>query len=115
MLINCLICQGDINLFDQQVSVLNCGHFFHANCLNDWINIKLNCPECRAQITRGAFASNIYPKLNQETESLIQTLKVKCDETANQLKSFKEKCEKHENEIKLLKILNFSLKQSKLY
>ena len=71
MLLNCSICLGDISLFDRKVSVLNCGHFYHASCLNDWLKVELNCPECRAQVTRGAFATNIYPKLNQETASQI--------------------------------------------
>ena len=104
MLINCSICLGDVSLFDRQVSVLNCGHFFHANCLNDWLNVELNCPECRAPATRGAFAANIYPKLNQETVSQIKSL----EETKRQLLEIVEKKEK---EILLLKLKILSVNQ----
>ena len=114
MLINCSICLRDISLYDRQVSVLNCGHFYHANCLNEWLDKELSCPDCRAQVTRGAFATNIYPKINEETASQLKTLEEKCDESASLIKSLKEKCENQTNHIKLLKMVNFSLKQSKL-
>ena len=97
MLLNCSICLGEISLFNSKISVLNCGHFFHAKCLNDWLNVELNCPECRAPATRGGFATNIYPKLNQET--------------ANQIKSLEETVENKEKEIALLKLKNLSLKE----
>ena len=71
--------------------------FFHANCLNDWLNVELNCPECRAPVARGGFATSIYPKINQET--------------ANQIKSLEETVENKEKEIALLKLKNLSLKE----
>ena len=77
MLINCSVCLENINLFEKDFSILNCGHFFHDNCLNDWLNQQMNCPECRARVTRGNFAMNILPKFN--------------DETLNQWKSLKDK------------------------
>ena len=80
MLVNCSVCLGDINLFDKEVSILNCGHFFHAICLNDWFNQQMNCPECRAIVTRGKFARNIFPKLNQET---LRKLKALEDKSSN--------------------------------
>ena len=79
--------------------------FFHANCLNDWLNVELNCPECRAPATRGAFAANIYPKLNQETVSQIKSL----EETKRQLLEIVGEKEK---EIVLLKLKNLNLKQN---
>ena len=80
MLINCSVCLGDINLFDKKkkISILNCGHFFHANCLNDWLNHQMNCPECRVIVTRGNFVRNIFPKINHETLSLWKSLKDNC-------------------------------------
>ena len=75
MLVNCLVCLGDINLFDKEVSILNCGHFFHDNCLKNWLNQQMNCPECRATVTRGNFARNIFPKINNETLNQWKSLK----------------------------------------
>ena len=98
MLVNCSVCLSDINLFDKEVSILNCGHFFHANCLNDWLEQQMNCPECRAIVTRTEFVRNIFPKVNQETLRKIKSLKDKCCDLEM------EKC--------FLEIQNSSLKQS---
>ena len=98
MLVNCLVCLADINLFDKEGSILNCGHFFHANCLNDWLKQQMNCPECRTIVTRGKFARNIYPKIN--------------DETLSQLKFLKDKFGDLENENLFLEMENLSLKES---
>ena len=97
MLVNCSVCLGDINLFDKEVSILNCGHFFHVNCLNGWLKQQMNCPECRA-IARDNFAKNISPKVNQET--------------LNKLKALKDKSSDLENKNFLLEMENLSLKQS---
>ena len=85
MLVNCSVCLDNINLFEKDVSILDCGHFFHDNCLNDWLNQQMNCPECRAIVTRGEFARNIFPKVNDETLSQWKSLKEKCGDlkTAN--------------------------------
>ena len=100
MLIHCSVCLGDINLFDKEVSVLNCGHFFHSHCLNNWLVQQMNCPECRAIVTRDNFVRNIFPKINEET--------------ATKLKYFEDRCEILKNENFLLKMWNSALKQSKL-
>ena len=85
-------------MFDKEVSILNCGHFFHDNCLNEWLNRQMNCPECRAIVTTGEFARNIFPKYNQET--------------LNNMKSLKDKRGDLENENFFLDMENSSLKQS---
>ena len=77
MLVNCSVCLGDINLFDKEVSILNCGHLFHANCLNDWLVQQMNCPECRAIVTKDGFARNIFPKVNQEIPRKLKFLENK--------------------------------------
>ena len=100
MLINCSVCLGDINLFDMEVSILNCGHFFHSQCLNNWLTQQMNCPECRAIVTRGNFVRNIFPKVNEETGS--------------KLKSLKDRYESLQNEHFLLKMGNLELNKSKL-
>ena len=105
MLVNCSICLGDINLFDKKVSILNCGHFFHANCLNDWFRQQMNCPECRSIVTRGEFARNIFPKYTQETLNKLQSLKDKLGDLKRENFFLK-------NENFFLQIENSSLKQS---
>ena len=98
MLVNCSVCLGDINLFDKQVSILNCGHFFHGICLYGWLKQQMNCPECRAKVTKGEFAMNIFPKIN--------------DETLSQWKSLKDKCGNLEKEKFYLEMENSALKES---
>ena len=70
MLVNCSVCLADINLLDKEGSILNCGHFFHAICLNNWLKQQLNCPECRAIVKRGNFVSNIFPKVSRQVKAL---------------------------------------------
>ena len=46
---NCIICQQFVN-FNDEVIYLPCLHYFHVNCINNWINEKKICPICRASI-----------------------------------------------------------------
>lgn len=41
----CVVCQDSIS----SNSVLSCGHFFHGQCIADWLWLKQNCPSCRFQ------------------------------------------------------------------
>ena len=35
---------------EEQVSVLECGHMFHSNCIEKWLKNKKECPLCRQKI-----------------------------------------------------------------
>ena len=100
MLVNCSVCLADINLLDKEVSILNCGHFFHSQCLNNWLAHQMNCPECRVIVTRDNFVRNIFPKVN--------------DETLRILKILEDKFESLQNEHFLLKMGNLGLNKCKL-
>ena len=97
MLVNCSVCSEDINLLVKEVSVLHCGHFFHANCLNERLQQQMKCPECQAKVTGDNFVKNIFPK--------VQEL------TASQLKSLENECAELEKENSRLKSENSSLKE----
>lgn len=45
----CSICLCEFNE-NEIVSTLRCNHFFHPECLNEWIVKKKNCPLCRTNI-----------------------------------------------------------------
>jgi hypothetical protein len=30
----------------------NCGHSFHRNCLDQWLNSKRECPECKTKLSK---------------------------------------------------------------
>ena len=45
----CTICIEDFES-DESVTVVTCGHTFHASCLSEWTKYKPDCPTCRAPI-----------------------------------------------------------------
>lgn len=47
---NCTICMDTINN-NEQCKKLICGHIFHSNCIDTWLNRVLECPVCRKTIT----------------------------------------------------------------
>ena len=46
----CIICTQDIKL-GQDIIILNCPghHYFHGNCIKNWLIVKLSCPVCRSE------------------------------------------------------------------
>lgn len=42
----CIICREEM----QSAKKLECGHIFHARCLQSWLKRQLSCPTCRATI-----------------------------------------------------------------
>ena len=44
----------DYHFYDSKIkrdyALLRCGHFFHSNCINMWINVEKKCPICRQDI-----------------------------------------------------------------
>ena len=47
---NCTICMDNINK-NESCKKLECGHIFHSNCIDTWLNRVLECPVCRQTIT----------------------------------------------------------------
>jgi len=45
----CPICLEDYNIGDI-LNELICNHFYHKNCINNWIISNNNCPICRSSI-----------------------------------------------------------------
>ena len=35
---------------DDSVSLTNCKHLFHSNCITEWSRYKKDCPICRAKL-----------------------------------------------------------------
>jgi hypothetical protein len=51
--VTCAICMDSISDEDQRagsVLVTPCNHLYHAPCLEQWMDIKLECPTCRAPL-----------------------------------------------------------------
>ena len=64
MELKCSICLD--NLFSEKtdVSVPKCGHMYHKDCLENYMKIKKNCPNCRSEIT--SIVKTVYPDVYNE-------------------------------------------------
>lgn len=45
----CSICFEDFNT-DSITRIFNCGHAFHAECIDKWLNLKPTCPSCKVKL-----------------------------------------------------------------
>ncbi|KAJ2018044.1 hypothetical protein GGI09_002859 [Coemansia sp. S100] len=56
---DCSICLAEYKVLDV-VRVLECGHYFHQSCIDDWLtNHNVNCPICKANMI---VAMNLPPR-----------------------------------------------------
>ncbi|XP_010314223.1 ring finger domain-containing protein isoform X1 [Solanum lycopersicum] len=44
---NCSICQEEYEA-DDEMGKLGCGHFYHIDCIKQWLMHKNNCPVCKS-------------------------------------------------------------------
>ncbi|CAD8075707.1 unnamed protein product [Paramecium primaurelia] len=47
----CTICLSDLNE-KNIIKILKCNHFFHQECIKEWLQLKAECPTCRDKIHR---------------------------------------------------------------
>lgn len=43
----CPICMCEYREGEMMRRMPQCGHYFHLNCIDDWLRIKWSCPVCR--------------------------------------------------------------------
>ena len=48
--IDCVICMTEVAVATRDYMVTPCNHLFHEECLQQWMNVKLECPTCRAAL-----------------------------------------------------------------
>ncbi|KAK4416109.1 RING-H2 finger protein ATL64 [Sesamum alatum] len=46
----CAICLSDVRSGDRYRKLPECGHCFHAQCIDAWFKSQSTCPLCRAQV-----------------------------------------------------------------
>lgn len=46
----CPICWGHFQMNQQALQVEGCGHYFHQECLSEWMRQDARCPLCRANL-----------------------------------------------------------------
>lgn len=54
--IECVICLSNLH---SEYKLLSCGHSFHKDCINRWLDSNTSCPVCRKQIDSQISANNI--------------------------------------------------------
>jgi len=47
---DCVICMSEIDAEDAQRVVTPCSHNFHRACLEQWMDVKMECPTCRKEL-----------------------------------------------------------------
>jgi len=49
--LDCVICYNEIDVNDRQGYMLApCDHIFHRRCLEQWMDVKMECPICRCNL-----------------------------------------------------------------
>lgn len=46
----CVICMTDISYTGKTLVTTPCDHYFHETCLQQWMEVKLECPTCRGPL-----------------------------------------------------------------
>jgi hypothetical protein len=45
----CAVCKSEFEI-NEKITVLNCNHIYHTDCIGEWVKYKSECPVCRAEI-----------------------------------------------------------------
>ena len=48
----CSICLNEMKQTDKLRKMRDCDHFFHKDCIDNWLLIKSNCPYCRKDCSK---------------------------------------------------------------
>lgn len=53
----CTVCRVEYEE-NEQVTVLPCKHYYHSECIEQWLKNKKVCPQCNVEISFGGNSSN---------------------------------------------------------
>lgn len=74
----CSICLTPINedtLIDQEKpKILHCGHVFHTECIDEWLEIKSDCAYCRAVVSFTEIPSDPPPELSASVADSVMVM-----------------------------------------
>lgn len=48
--IDCVICMNPLDLELRNYMIAPCDHVFHRECLEEWMEVKMECPTCRCSL-----------------------------------------------------------------
>jgi hypothetical protein len=63
----CSICLNDVNITDNNIIKLNCGHILHFSCCFNNLNYNNKCPLCRQDIISNDIINNMQSLNNNNT------------------------------------------------
>jgi hypothetical protein len=63
--IACAICTSEF-VVDETITILECNHILHTDCISEWVKYKSDCPVCRAGIATIDICEN---KISEEHEN----------------------------------------------
>ena len=64
--LQCPICMEDF-ILDEKVKELSCRHFFHNDCIVEWLKLHATCPTCRTNLTEAS--ADAKPQTNASGSS----------------------------------------------
>ena len=47
---DCVICMSEVTTEGTEHMITPCNHVYHAECLTRWMDVKMECPTCRAPL-----------------------------------------------------------------
>jgi hypothetical protein len=65
----CSICQGNYVNGTIIRKIIHCNHFYHQNCLDEWLENNTKCPECQYDIRESVPSRNTNENTNDDTTS----------------------------------------------
>ena len=58
--VDCVICMNAVDAkAPRERTVTPCNHFFHRECLERWMKVKMECPTCRGALKQLCRASRV--------------------------------------------------------
>tara|TARA_B100001250_G_C19774270_1_gene778782 strand:+ start:789 stop:1250 length:462 start_codon:yes stop_codon:yes gene_type:complete len=54
---------------DKSTCFTNCNHYFCKTCIHTWLNIKHNCPSCRAYVNKNLLTNILHTLTKIKTRS----------------------------------------------
>lgn len=101
--LNCVICA---ELFGQadEVFATVCGHMFHHNCLNQWLDRSKTCPQCRNKCTTRNIFRVYFNLANLDVSHIdVGSLQEQLDNAKLSMKMVEKERNKDEQQIRDLK------------
>ncbi|GJT30786.1 zinc finger, RING/FYVE/PHD-type containing protein [Tanacetum coccineum] len=56
--VTCAICLSDYKPKDAVRTIPECNHYFHADCIDEWLKLNVTCPVCRKSPQSSSFVTS---------------------------------------------------------